>query len=290
MKILKKIFFLAIIFSVVQSFSQVDSAMGRKIKKLTFYGTWGYNRWAFTNSTIHFTNAGTPNDPNPTHQPYDFTIYNATAHDAPDFNHIAGNLEDVVNVTIPQFSVRLGFYFNNKNDEGWEINYDHAKYVVTDGQQMHVKGTINGHSFDTLCVFPRSYFHFEHTDGANFWQANYIKRWKFYKSKDGKSSIGWMFKPGAGVVIPRTDVTLFGNRLNNRWHIAGFIAGVETGFRAEFLNHLCLEFTVKAAYADYLWCYVQYAGHGNASHRFGTVGAILSLGYQFHHFAPGKKS
>ncbi|HXB40358.1 MAG TPA: hypothetical protein VNZ49_07430 [Bacteroidia bacterium] len=290
MKNIRRIFLLIAVFSAMPSFSQIDSVMGRKVRKFTFYGTWGYNRWAFTKSTIHFTNKGTPNDPNPTHQPYDFTLYDVSAQDSPDFDQIASKWSDVANFTIPQFSVRVGCYFNNKQDEGLEINYDHAKYVVTDGQQMHVKGTINGHSFDTLCVYPRNYFHFEHTDGANFWQLNYIKRWKIFKSKDGKSNIGWMFKPGAGVVIPRTDVTLFGNRLNNRWHLAGFIAGVETGLRAEFLNHFCLEFTAKAAYADYLWCYVQYRGNGNASHRFGTVGAILSLGYQFHHFAPGKKS
>jgi hypothetical protein len=259
----------------ILSFAQSDS--GSQKRKWTFYGTWGYNRWAYTKSTIHFKNTGVSNYDQPAHGPYDFTIHDVTAHDSPDFNQI----KDVVNITIPQFSVRAGVYFNNERDEGFEINYDHAKYVVDD-QKAHIDGTILGQSVnkDTMLTLP--YFHFEHTDGANFWMFNYIKRWKFLIwGSDGRNSIGWMIKPGIGVVIPRTDATIFGSRLNNRWHIAGFIAGVETGLRATLFKHLCIEFTGKAAYADYLWCYVQYRGNGNANHRFGTVGAILSMGYQF---------
>jgi len=281
-KIKLRSIFLFSLYSILftqYSFAQTDSTAKRR--KLTFYGTWGYNRWAFTKSTIHFKNAGNPNYTDPAHGPYDFTLYDCVAHDSPDFNQI----KDVVNITIPQFSVRAGFYFNNDKDEGWEINYDHAKYVVDDGQRVKASGTILGHPAlapgknDTMITLP--YFHFEHTDGANFWQINYLKRWKFFKSKNGNNNIAWVFKPGGGVVIPRTDCTIFGNRLNNRWHLAGFIAGVETGLRMEFFKHLCIEFTGKAAYADYLWCFVQYKGNGNANHRFGTVGAILSMGYQF---------
>jgi hypothetical protein len=263
-------------------FSQTDSTAKRK---WTFYGSWGYNRWAFTKSTIHFKNAGVPNYTEPAHGPYDFTLYNCVAHDSPDFQAI----KDVVNITIPQFSVRGGIYFNNDKDEGFEINYDHAKYVVDNGQKVHVKGTVLGHAQDKDTIIAYPFFHFEHTDGANFWQINYIKRWKFFKSKNGKNNIAWIFKPGAGVVIPRTDCTIFGNRLNNRWHLAGFIAGIETGFRAELFRHLCIDLTTKAAYADYLWCYVQYAGNGNANHRFGTIGAILTVGYQFYSRVGRKK-
>ncbi|MGZ3866002.1 MAG: hypothetical protein ACXVNR_06030, partial [Bacteroidia bacterium] len=37
--------------------AQTDSTSKPK-RKLTFYGTWGYNRWAYTKSTIHFKNNG----------------------------------------------------------------------------------------------------------------------------------------------------------------------------------------------------------------------------------------
>ena len=39
-------------------------------------------------------------------------------------------LKDVINITIPQFVVHAGYYFNNKKDIGIEINYDHAQNIL----------------------------------------------------------------------------------------------------------------------------------------------------------------
>jgi len=286
----KKYLFLFVFFQLSYFLFPQTGNVAKPSRKLTFYASWGYSRWAFTKSDIHFENSGTGDAMNPTHGSYDFTIYNAAAHDRPDFNLIASKGSDLMNFTVPQFSARIGFYFNNKKDEGWEINYDHAKYVVDDAQKMHIKGTILGKPVDKDTILQYPFFHFEHTDGANFLQVNYLKRWKFFTGKSGKNNIGWVLKPGAGVVVPRTDCTLFGSRINNRWHIAGFVAGIETGLRAELFNHLCVELTAKAAYTDYLWCYLQYQGNGNANHRFGTVGAIFSAGYQFHTRSRASKS
>ncbi|MCX6351785.1 MAG: hypothetical protein NTX03_07975, partial [Bacteroidetes bacterium] len=43
--------------------------------KGTFYAAWGYNKDYFSNSTIHFKNAGSDN--------YDFTLENLKAKDRP---------------------------------------------------------------------------------------------------------------------------------------------------------------------------------------------------------------
>jgi hypothetical protein len=267
--------------------AQSDSlASGKKRKKWSFYGMWGYNREAYTRSSIHFKNNGTAGPNDPVHGSYDFTIHDVKAHDSPDFDKIAGSWQDVINVTIPQFNARIGVYFNNEHDEGFEISYDHAKYDVTDGQDMHFTGTVQGKPLKYDSIPIRKNFHFEHTDGANFLMANYIRRWKLYTSKNKKHHVGFVIKPGIGIVVPRTDVTIFSTRLNNYWHIAGVIAGVETGFRAQFFNHLIVEFTVKGAYADYMQCLVQYAGNGTASQKFGTAEAILVVGYQFNSYVP----
>ena len=282
--------------SILDTFSfvaQIDSTVAiKKKRKMNIYISWGYNREVYTKSTIHFENKGDPAKQatmGNVYSPYNFTIYNVKAHDSPDFDHIAGSIKDVINLTIPQFSGRIGFYFNNDRDEGFELNYDHAKYVVTDGQKVHIKGTILGQQQDKDTVFQRQNFHFEHTDGANFIMANYMKRWKFFISKNGSNNIGIVAKAGAGVVYPRTDVTIFGQRLNNAWHIAGFIAGVETGIRGEFWKHFCVEFTGKAAAADYLWCFIHGSGNGQANHSFGTLEANLNIGYQFSSNKPAFK-
>lgn len=258
--------------------SPCDSCPGAKKKKGSFYLLWGYNRDWYLKSTIHFSN--TDGDPGQENQfgVYDFKIYNAKAHDRPDFDAI---LRDVVDITIPQFNGRIGYYFNDKKDQGVEINYDHAKYVVTNGQTVRIKGTVFGKTVDKDTILDPTYIHFEHTDGANFTLFNYMRRWKLYSSKDGKHNLGFIVKPGIGFVVPRTDVTIFGNRINNRWHIAGACVGLETGIRTELWRHFTMELTGKAVGASYAKCLVQGKGHGKASHLMGCAEAIFTLGYTF---------
>jgi hypothetical protein len=235
---------------------------------------WGYNREAYTTSTIRFQNNGSGINENGT---YDFKVMNVKAQDRPDFDQI----RDVMNPTIPQYNIRLGMWFNNKNDEGIEINYDHAKYVVTDYQTVRFRGTINGQSVDKDSILDPNYFHFEHTDGANFWMVDYMKRINVYTSKSKNFKLGYVIKPGFGIVIPRTDVTIFGKELNNNWKISGICAGMEMAMRCELYKHFVLEFAGKAGWANYINAFVLGRGLGKASHKFGFVEGMFCFGYQF---------
>lgn len=240
------------------------------------YFGWGYNRDWYSKSDIRLQN-NNPQLINGKYYTYDFTVIDATAKDRPDFDRI----KDVVNITVPQFSFRIGYYFKSKKDIGIELNYDHAKYVVNDYQKVRVKGQINGEYFDKDTILdPQTFLHFEHTDGANFWMMNFIKRWKLIETENKKNNIGLILKPGFGIVYPRTDVTIFGNRINNEWKISGIIGGIEAGIRAEFLNNGFIEFTGKAAYANYINAITQGKGYGKASHKFWAFEAILILGYK----------
>ena len=270
----KKFLFFVFLISNLLVFGHSNDST--KVKK-TFYFGWGYNRDWYTKSDIHLAN----NNPiliNGIYYTYDYTVVDAVAHDRPQFDRI----KDVVNITIPQFSARFGMFLNDKHDIGVELNYDHAKYVVTDYQKVRIVGQINGEYFDKDTILdPYNLLHFEHSDGANFWMVNFIKRWKLLVSKNQKFNLGLVVKPGFGVVFPRTDVTVFGYKMNNRWIFAGLIGGVETGIRAEVLNRIYLEFTGKAAYANYMNALVSGSGYGRANHKFGVAEAILILGYQF---------
>lgn len=246
-------------------------------KKRTFYLGWGYNRDWYSKGNIRLQNSN-PQLINGTYYTYDFTVYNAKAQDRPQFDRIY----DVANITIPQFSVRGGMFFNDKHDLGLEINYDHAKYVVQDYQKVRVAGQINGQSFDKDTILdPNTFLHYEHTDGANFIMINLVKRWKLLYTKNNDNNLGIIVKPGAGIVYPRTAVALFGNYFNNDWKISGVVAGIEAGLRAEFLKHGYLEFTGKGGYANYINTLVQGRGYGKASNQFWFFEAILILGFQF---------
>lgn len=259
--------FVGIFFS---SFSQTDSL---KKKNKQWYFSWGYTRAKYSKSTLHFqNNSNKYNEFTGKNDNYDFTVYDAVAHDRPDFDQIY----DVINITIPQFVTRLGYSFNNK--WGIEINYDHTKYVVNDYQKVRVKGQVNNNYFDQDTILdPSNFLHFEHTDGANFWMVNAVRRISLFKpNKNFEAS--WVLKPGAGIVFPRTDVTLFGERLNNNWHVAGWIVGFESGLRMEFFKYGFFEFVGKGSFADYTACLVLGKGNGKARHHFFTGQLTATIG------------
>jgi hypothetical protein len=246
----------------------------RKIGKLYF--TWGYTRAWYSKSDIHISNNTNRYYPETgrTHN-YDFTVYDAKASDRPDFDQIS----DLANITIPQFVFRVGYYFKKRKDIGIELNYDHAKYVVNDFQKAKIKGNFNGNYVDTDTILdPKNLLHFEHTDGANFWMLNFVKRWTLF-NPSRKIHIGYVLKPGAGIVFPRTDVTVLGTRMNNDWHVAGWVAGLESGLRIEFLKYGVFEFVGKGAFADYRRSLVLGKNNGTAKHHFFAAQLTATIGF-----------
>jgi hypothetical protein len=262
---------LTAVFTSVFAWSQKDT-----LKKKQFYISWGYTKAIYSKSTIHFKNNSNKfNEQRGKSDNYDFTIYDVTATDRPDLDKI----KDVKNITIPQFVGRVGYMLNEK--WGIEMSYDHTKYVVDDWQRVRVKGQIDGVALDKdTTMNPNTFLHFEHTDGANFWMLNAVRKFNFFKpSKSFCASA--VVKPGAGVVFPRTDVRIFGQQLNNDWLVAGWIVGVEAGLRLEFMKNGFFEFVGKASYADYRRCFILGRGNGNANHHFFAGQLTATLGLKF---------
>jgi hypothetical protein len=275
---MKYLFFVSFYLIVFSSFSSISIGSDSLIKdkKLKFYFLWGYNKDFYAKSTIHLKNNGNPNQFNE-YGIYDFKIYDAEAHDRPDFDQ----LKDIINITIPQFSTRLGVFFGKNKNHGIELNYDHTKYVVKNFQKVRVAGTAFGNSFDKDTILDPRYIHFEHTDGANFAMVNYIHTWSLFNKNQTKNKLLIIGKAGGGFVYPRTDVTLFGNRVNNDWHVSGYCAGIESGLRAELWKHLVLELTGKGVYANYNRCIIQGKNNGQASHEMLAAELIFCFGYSF---------
>ncbi|MGE0567111.1 MAG: hypothetical protein AB7O73_04120 [Bacteroidia bacterium] len=269
---MKRALLIFLITSAFQTAFSFSDTLKNKFKWRP-YLMWGYNREVYTNSTIRFQNNG---DGVNEYGTYDFEIKDAKAHDRPDFHQIG----DIVNLTIPQYNIRFGWWFNNERDEGFEISFDHTKYVVTNYQTARFVGEINGVHIDKDSILDPAYIHFEHTDGANFGMANYMRRFKLFHSLKSNFKLDYVIKPGLGIVVPKTDVTLFGNRINNKFKIAGVCAGFETSIRLEAYKHFVVEFAGKAGWANYINVFVQGKGNGKASHKFGYLEGILCIGYQ----------
>ena len=223
------------------------------------YFQWGWNREVFSRSTIHFSNGDL----------YDFYWDKVKAHDKPDFQAIP-----TLEVTIPQFSFRLGF----RMAPNWylELNHDHTKYVVSTGQSIRMHGIINGVAIDTTGVLDNSQFHFEHTNGANFWMFMAAHK---LDSVFNSKKFDVFLKAGGGLLYPKTDVTLFGNRLNNKFHVAGYIAGLEGSLRYSVYRGAYLDLAGKVGFANYVNALT--VDGGKASHSFFFAEGIFSLGFQF---------
>jgi hypothetical protein len=238
--------------------------------KGTFYAAWGYNRDWFSKSDIHFQNSGSDN--------YDFTLYDLKAKDRSGLADLLKTASEG-DITIPQYEYRFGYYFNNKHDLGVEINFDHTKYVMINDQVAHVKGQIHGVQIDKDTIVETGFVKFEHTNGANFLMGNLLKRKNFLHSANNRHWLSVIVKPGAGIMIPKTDVTLFGTRIDNRFHIAGWLTGVETGLRYDGFRHFFMEVTGKGTFVDYM--NVLTIGTGRANHHFWCFEALVNAGFEF---------
>ncbi|MFT4154954.1 hypothetical protein [Parafilimonas sp.] len=244
-------------------------------KRQLIYGMylqWGYNAEAYTRSNIHFKLSNGDN----------FVLHHAKAHDKGDYDDI---IKEPGQISIPQYNYRIGFYLNRDLTKGFELNFDHAKYVVTDGQKVHVTGTIGGQHVDGDSVLnPETFLHFEHTDGANWLHLNYFEQKTLAENKaKTRALLTLIYKAGAGINIPRTDFTYHGDRLNNDFHIAGYNIGVEGGLRFYMLKRFFFETTGKTGYVRYIDALANTTtAKGNrATHGIGYLEGIATLGYQF---------
>jgi hypothetical protein len=244
----------------------------KKQKRFTgMYVQWGYNLEAYTRSTIHFKMGNGDN----------FTLHKARAHDSNDFDAI---LENPLEISIPQYNYRIGFYLNATRTKAVEINFDHTKYIVSDGQTVRVTGTIGGVQVDGDSVLDaKRFLHLEHTDGANWLHLNYVKLGTLLTNKANRKTLGYVWKAGAGINIPRTDFTWKGERLNNDFHIAGYNMSVEAGLRYYPLKKFFIEATGKTGYVRYInaLANTQSVKGSRVTHGFVFAEAIATLGFEF---------
>lgn len=226
------------------------------------YFAFGYNKNYFSTSDIHVHDESGD---------YNFTLYDMKAKDRPHFNELFR-----VALSIPQYGYRMGYWMPN-GKWGIELKFDHAKYVQVKDQTLHLLGNINGTFYDKDTLVDGNFLQFEHTDGANFLMLNGMYRHDFFVSK--RLRLAAVGKFGAGIVIPRSDVTLFGQRWNHNFHVAGQIVGAEVGLRTEFFGFFFIEPSIKGAYANFANVFA--IDDILISHRFWDGMILVDAGFQF---------
>jgi len=237
------------------------------------YIQWGYNVEWYTRSNIHFNMSNGDA----------FTLHHAKAKDKPDFATI---FKRPLQVSIPQYNYRLGFYLNKHHTKSIELNFDHIKYVVTDGQTVGVSGVIDGKQVNGDSILnPATFLHFEHTDGGNLLHLNYVQHRTLAKTKNhSRPLLTGLWKAGAGINIPRTDFTWRGERLNNNFHVSGYNVSIEGGLRLYPCKKFFIELTGKTGYVKYVNALAETpTSKGNrAKHSFAYFENIATFGFDIN--------
>jgi len=255
---------LVLLTAMTPFFSRAQQQPEKKKKKFIkeVYASWGYNGEWYTHSTIHVSQPALGNN-------YDFV--HVKAHDHPGWNE--GLFSKAL--SIPQYNYRLGFLLNEEKGWGFEINFDHTKYIFAD-QNVRLKGTLYNHPVDTTIAFNQANgFYYYLNNGANFLLFNVTRKWHLLKTRDEKVKVDFLGKFGVGPVIPHTQNSLFGMLNHQGFQFGGWNTGAEGSLRATFFRNVYLEYSNKIDYARYSGLNLY---EGKAHQAFGTYEMILSLG------------
>lgn len=262
----------------------------RKGKK---FFLWGYNRDAYSQSDINFEGPG-----------YKFTLQSVNAVDKPE--KIDSTYINPYTFDVPQFNWRWGKYITDTIF--FSLGHDHMKYVMKRGQDASIYGYISPYALQEkhllaspdilvyLYLFPQianSYsgvhlgegvkvtpdlLKFEHTDGLNYFSADIGTTQALWESADGKHAFSINAGVGAGPVVLKSDVRLFGQGKNNKYNIGGYGVSGNVGFKFDFNKRYFFDTTVRGGYMDLMYIQTTGKSQDRANQNFYFMEIIAAFG------------
>lgn len=242
-------------------------------RKTTCFVSWGYNREKFTRSSIHFSGPD-----------YNFRLRKVFAEDRPSVFSLRSYFS-TKDLSIPQYNFSAGIILRDQ----WifSIGQDHMKYVVKPFSNAILDGYIHNNTefagdYDHvhIQVIPR-FLEYEHTDGLNYLHASAGKLHQWLSLGNGKLIASTLLGIHAGVLVPRSDVTLMRYNRNNTFHVAGYGLGLNAAVRITLLHYFFFRLEAKSGYIDLpnvLTRGIQYTDR--ASQAFGFLETIGAFGFQ----------
>lgn len=244
---------IALLFATSATAQDIDSGTPETVQQPEKYAAhnkgkwfvnWGGNRASYTKSDITFTG-----------DDYHFTLYDVKAHDKPKGVHI-----DYINpgrMTIPQTNFRFGYYFSDRYSVS--LGVDHMKYVMTQNQTVNMSGTIGGHSpfngtyQNEPTVMTEDFLKFEHTDGLNYINSELTRMddiSRFFGWNIDKIQLNTVLGAGIGVLFPKTNTTLMGERRHDDFHVSGYGTDMKVGLNLTFFKHFFIQTELKGGYIN----------------------------------------
>jgi hypothetical protein len=227
------------------AFSQSYPTITTHDQKNKIFVFWGWNRAAYTQSDIHFKG-----------QEYDFTLKNVIAKDRQ--TPFTARYFNPSKITIPQYNFRIGYFFKPKYR--LSFGFDHMKYVMKQDQTVQIKGHISGSNSEYDRTYNNepikltgNFLKFEHTNGLNYLNIELRRLDNLLdhnKLKVKNIDINVFEGIGAGILYPKTDVTLLNFAENDQWHVAGYGMDLVAGINITFFKHFFIQGEMKGGYIN----------------------------------------
>lgn len=250
-------------------------------RKGDFYFHWGYNHSWYGKSDINFKGPG-----------YDFTLKDVAATDRQ--SKLSWDYLNPGLITVPQYNIRAGYFF--KDNYSVSIAWDHMKYVMVVPQTVAITGYI-GETVSTPGVPTGAYagtyngeminvksdmLTYEHTDGFNYANIELERYDDIWVAPSRETSLTLETGAGFGMMVPRSDVRLFGQGRNNHWNVSGYGFSVKAGLKFYITQGLYLQNTTKLGTTNLK--NVHTTGRDDldkASQKINYVENFFAIGYQF---------
>jgi hypothetical protein len=253
--------FIILLFFSLSSYSQITAVTSSGgIGKL--WMQFGYNRAYFFPGDITFQGQG-----------YNFTVSKAQANDDWEF---AG--ADHWDTQMPQFTYRLGYFFNSEEMWGLEAGYTWVNYVLPVNAKVKVKGNIHDTLVDGDAYLTEDFLRYAHTNGSGYAELKLVKGFLIYGNRNYNHMFFALGKFGGGVAITRTAASVLGKKEQNDFNLSGFTGTLESMVKYTYKSHWNIETGLKGDFVDYT--NVLTAEKGNATHYVISLHWILAVGFE----------
>lgn len=243
---------------------------------LFFY--WGYNRTAYTPSGIHFLGSD-----------YDFTLKGVKATDRqPPFG--ANLYLNPVNITIPQYNFRVGYYFNEK--WAFSVGVDHFNYVMSHANEVTVDGHIamsadslwaGNYTQESMLINPAE-LHYEHSGGLNYIRLELMRSFDLLELGDRRQfAITGNLGLNVGPMLTTTNFLFANEQTTRSTALSGYGIGANASARLEFFKHVFIQAEGGLAFAHLPGVKTRANDRNQrAKQAFGLASANVSLGLIFY--------
>ena len=268
----KSILFLLFVISLTQvGFAQNQTYFGDQlVRKGRFFVYWGWNRMAYTASSMHFSG-----------KDYDFTLDHVRGWDH-QTRYDPKLYFKPKNFTEQQFNFRLGYFFREK----WTVSIgrDHMKYVIDDNLLVRINGHIGKdygpleREYEDDIITIGNYMHFGYPAGLDYWNVG-LRR---FDQVLNLNKVRVCLTEGVGIGGLRSDIQSkllnFKPYSDRIW--TGYGANVVMGLRVSFFDKFFVQTEAKGGYFSQIQSFVN-DRHDKVEHSFFFAQANFLVGSSY---------